>query len=145
MAQTQLHYHRPMPDLPSKGATLPSALRANARWLRLGQTGVPAMLVRPLRTEAPAPIVIWMHGRTVNKELDPGRYLRWMRTGIGTCALDLPGHGERFDARLQAPEATLEVVATMLGELDGVIEALGRLPGEAESPDFAGRFDLNRI
>jgi len=34
-----------------------------------------------------------MHGRTANKELDPGRYLRLIRAGIAVCAIDLPGHG----------------------------------------------------
>src|SRR4029450_3068251 len=76
------------PDSPD-AAKLPSALRANARWLRLGPTpgNIPALITHP--DWAPghlAPVVIWMHGRTVNKELDPGRYLRWMRAtggGIG--------------------------------------------------------------
>ena len=29
----------------------------------------------------PRPTIIWIHGRTVSKELDPGRYLRWLRAG----------------------------------------------------------------
>lgn len=83
--------------------------------------------------------MIWLHGRTANKELDPGRYLRWTRAGIAACALDLPGHGERFDAALQAPEATLDVVAQMVEELDGVIGGLLNQPAEF------GRFDADRI
>lgn len=73
------------------------------------------------------PVVLWMHGRTVNKELDPGRYLRWMRAGIAACAVDLPGHGERFDERMQQADATLAVVEQMVSEIDGVLEALGAL------------------
>ncbi len=68
--------------------------------------------------------MIWMHGRTVNKELDPGRYLRWMRAGIATCSVDLPGHGERFDAALQDAERTLDVIQQMLAEIDRLVEAL---------------------
>jgi dienelactone hydrolase len=76
-----------------------------------------------------------MHGRTVNKELDPGRYLRWMRAGIGVCAVDLPGHGERRDDDLQRPERAFEVVERMLEEIDGVLEALWSL----------GLFDSGRV
>ncbi len=84
------------------------------------------MVVDPLAGDgagAPVPMVIWMHGRTVDKETDPGRYLRWMRAGIGTCAIDLPGHGERFDAGLRAARAP-EIVGPLLEEIDEVIEAL---------------------
>lgn len=109
-------------------APLPTTLRRNARWRALGAAGVPALLVHPdWLAAAPCPAVIWLHGRTVHKELDPGRYLRWMRAGIGTCALDLPGHGERFDEPSHDPGAALDVVVGVLDEIDPVIEALGRL------------------
>jgi len=98
---------------------------------------VPALLAHP-DWETPAPVVLWMHGRTVSKELDPGRYLRWVRAGIAACAVDLPGHGERFDRELQQPENTLHVVKQMIGEIDGVVEAL--LGGE-----FGGAFDGERL
>jgi len=63
-----------------------------------------------------------MHGRTAFKEIDPGRFLRLMRAGIAACSIDLPGHGERADERLQAPGATLEVIERMLEEIDSIIE-----------------------
>src|SRR5262245_11172372 len=89
---------RPIPIIAAmieRFSQMPSALRANARWQRLGPSDIPALLVHPdWNSGQPAPMVLWMHGRTVNKELDPGRYLRWMRAGIGACAVDLPGHGE---------------------------------------------------
>jgi len=72
---------------------LPSSLASRAKSVRFGD--VPALLAHP-DWETPAPVVLWMHGRTVSKELDPGRYLRWVRAGIAACAVDLPGHGERF-------------------------------------------------
>lgn len=78
-----------------------------------------------------------MHGRTVTKEIDPGRYLRWLRAGIATCAIDLPGHGERLDPALQSPDRTLFVVGQAIGEIDHVIEDLAH-------PRFAGAFDLDR-
>jgi alpha-beta hydrolase superfamily lysophospholipase len=81
--------------------------------------------------------MIWMHGRTVNKELDAGRYLRWIRAGIAAVSLDLPGHGERLDPVMQTPQRTLDVIATMRAEIDGVLVAL-----RAES--FKGIFDLSR-
>lgn len=132
---------------------LPEALRARAVRRRLGP--VPALLAHPdtgwhdpgAPAPAPRPTVLWMHGRTVDKELDPGRYLRWLRapshgpglhTGLGVCALDLPGHGERFDAALQSPDRTLEIVEQMAGELDHVIEALA-------DPALRGAFDLDRL
>ncbi len=117
-------------------AQMPSSLRVNARWQRLGASAVPALLVHPnWDNPEPAPVVIWMHGRTVNKELDPGRYLRWMRAGIGACAVDLPGHGERFDPELQQASRALDVVKQMVSEIDQIVEAIGEL----------GVFDLTRM
>ncbi|MCC6286226.1 MAG: prolyl oligopeptidase family serine peptidase [Phycisphaerales bacterium] len=121
-----------MPDLSS---SLPSALRVQARYLRLG--GVPALVAHPDWSHS-APVVVWMHGRTVNKELDPGRYLRWIRSGIAACALDLPGHGERLDESMLAPTRTLDVVEQMVGEIDGVIADLCAMP-EARC------FDMQRL
>ncbi|HRP61955.1 MAG TPA: alpha/beta fold hydrolase [Phycisphaerales bacterium] len=121
-----------MPDLTEQ---LPSALRTAARWTRLGDAQVPTMLVHPgWDSGRKVPIILWMHGRTVTKEIDPGRYLRWMRAGIGACAIDLPGHGERFDADLQRPENTLKIVEQMASEIDDVLAALHSL----------GQFDLSR-
>lgn len=131
---------------------LPQALRARTVFTRLGD-GVPALLAHPdegwNRADGPPPrarpTVVWMHGRTVNKELDPGRYLRWLRAGegsglpgIATCAIDLPGHGERFDPSMQGPDRSLEVVEQAASEIDGVVAALG----EAR---FRGAFDLSRL
>ena len=101
-----------------------------SRFVRLANGTVPALLVHPHldratgRVTRPAPVLVWMHGRTVNKELDPGRYLRLARAGIASCALDLPGHGERLDAALQEPSRTLEVVERMADELDDVVSDL---------------------
>ena len=79
-----------------------------------------------------------MHGRTASKELDPGRYLRWVRAGIAACAIDLPGHGERADARLQQAVQTIEVIARAIDELDTVVDALA-------DPRWNGAFDTSRI
>ncbi|MCH2144690.1 MAG: alpha/beta fold hydrolase [Phycisphaerales bacterium] len=102
---------------------LPNSIRRNARHVRLSGD-VPAMLVRPESGATDAPLFIWMHGRTANKELDPGRYIRLMRAGIASCALDLPGHGERLDPRRQEPGAIVDVIQQMLEELDPVLEDL---------------------
>ncbi|MFK7959180.1 MAG: alpha/beta hydrolase family protein [Phycisphaerales bacterium] len=122
-----------MPDPP---ATLPSRLRAAARMMRLGPDEVPALVAHPdWDSGRPVPMVIWMHGRTVSKELDPGRYLRWIRAGIAAVAIDLPGHGERFDPELQRPERTLDVVLQMADQIDAVHAAALAL----------GVFDPDRI
>lgn len=113
---------------------LPRALAERTRMMRLA--GVPAIVAHP-DWRTPAPMMIWMHGRTANKELDPGRYLRWVRAGIAAVALDLPGHGERTDVQLQEAGRTLEAVQQMVGELDYVVEAIAEMP-EAEL------FDLDR-
>jgi dienelactone hydrolase len=68
--------------------------------------------------------MLWMHGRTVSKELDPGRYLRWVRAGIAAVALDLPGHGQRSLDGWQGSERTLEAVQQMASEIDAVLSAL---------------------
>ena len=114
---------------------LPSSLKAKARWERLGSAKTPAMLVHPDWQGPAAPVVIWMHGRTANKELDAGRYLRWMRAGIAACTVDLPGHGERLDEALLEPTRTLDVVTQMAGEIDDLVEALSE----------NGSFDMNRV
>jgi alpha-beta hydrolase superfamily lysophospholipase len=104
--------------------------------MNLGAPQVPTLVVHPdWETGKPVPVVIWLHGRTVHKELDPGRYLRWMRAGIGACALDLPGHGERRLEGYEEPEQTLEVVQQVLAEIDPVVEALGTM----------GVFDMTRV
>ncbi|MCP3904765.1 MAG: alpha/beta fold hydrolase [Planctomycetes bacterium] len=120
-----------------RSAPLPRALEARSHWQRLGPSGIPALLVDPRDDEGgPAPpVVLWMHGRTASKELDPGRYLRLMRAGIGVCAVDLPGHGERFDAALQHPRHTLELIHQMIAEIDEVSDALRELV----------RFDMTRM
>lgn len=102
-------------------AQFPKALADRTR--RVTLAGVPAIVAHP-DWKTQTPVMLWMHGRTVSKELDPGRYLRWIRSGIAAVALDLPGHGERFDAELQRPERVLDIVARMLPEIDHVVDAL---------------------
>ncbi len=100
-------------------------LKERARWERIGDNAIPALLAHPdWDSGESVPFVIWMHGRTVNKELDPGRYLRWIRGGIGVCAVDLPGHGERFIQSMHEPEAAMDVVQQMADEIDQIVEAI---------------------
>lgn len=101
----------------------PADLARRARAVRLGPAAIPALLAHP-DWRYPAPTVIWLHGRTVTKELDPGRYLRWVRAGIAACAIDLPGHGQRAVTAMQHPARTLDVLEQVLPEIDQVIEAL---------------------
>jgi alpha-beta hydrolase superfamily lysophospholipase len=117
-------------------ARFPAYLAERSKSVRLAGE-IPALLAHP-DWERPAPTVIWLHGRTVSKELDPGRYLRWVRAGIAACAIDLPGHGERLDERLRQPAHTLEVLAQTIGEIDRIVAALGE-------PPLRGRFDLDRL
>lgn len=118
-------------------AQFPSQLAAKARTARLGPGGIPALLVHP-DWERPTPFAIWLHGRTVNKELDPGRYLRWMRAGIGACAIDLPGHGERADPVLQREENAPELLRQTAAEIDEIIDAV-------TGPGFGDLFDRRRM
>ncbi|MGA1392385.1 MAG: hypothetical protein ACO38W_04430, partial [Phycisphaerales bacterium] len=63
-----------MPDFAAK---LPASLAARTRDVRLVGDSVPALLVDPVRNgDGPPPALLWMHGRTVARFLDPGRYLR---------------------------------------------------------------------
>lgn len=103
-------------------AQLPRSLAERAISDTLGD-GVPALIATP-PGEEPVPFVLWMHGRTVSKELDPGRYLRWIRAGIAAVALDLPGHGERFVPGSHDPQHTPAVVEQMVTEIDGVMASL---------------------
>lgn len=113
-----------MTDFP----TFPRFLAERARRVTLGD-GVPAMLAHP-DWSRPAPVVLWMHGRTASKELDPGRYMRWLRAGVAACAVDLPGHGERAGPKLHEPARTLDVMTRMLGEIGGVAGSLRDRHGE---------------
>ena len=125
-----------IPTMPTPTLGMPSALEAAARWERLGDTNVPAMLVHPDWTRGdPRPALLWMHGRTAHKEIDPGRFLRLLRAGFAVCTVDLPGHGERFEAALQHPEHTLDVILRMIDEIDEITDALGAFDG----------FDMSRL
>jgi len=115
----------------------PADLARRARPRRLGRSGIPGLLAHPDWT-TPAPVMVWLHGRTARKELDPGRYLRWVRAGIAACAIDLPGHGERAEAGMDRPEQTPAVLARVLSEIDEVIDALA-------DPELGGLFDLDRV
>ena len=120
-----------MPDL----SGVPASLRAVSRWITLA--GVPAMVSHPAwssgssaQTTVPSrPWLLWMHGRSVQKEIDPGRFLRCVRSGIACVAVDLPGHGERFEAGMQEPHRTLEVIDRMEREIDAVVDAVLELGG----------------
>lgn len=101
---------------------LPRSLADRATAETLGD-GVPALIATP-EGDDPVPFVVWMHGRTVSKELDPGRYLRWIRAGIAAVALDLPGHGARFVQGSHDPERTPAVVEQMVEELDAVLASV---------------------
>jgi alpha-beta hydrolase superfamily lysophospholipase len=116
-------------------AQFPRALASRARVERWGD--VPVLLAHP-DWDSDAPTVIWLHGRTVNKELDPGRYLRWIRAGIAACAVDLPGHGQRAVLAMQQPENTPRVLEQAAAEIDGIIAGLGR-------HEWGGVFDLSRL
>jgi dienelactone hydrolase len=108
--------------------------------------GVPTLLAHPedgwWRDDAsptPAPLMLWFHGRTVEKELDPGRYLRWKRMGVATCAIDLPGHGERRGpSELHTARSTLRIAEIAAAEIDAVLTELA-------DDRFRGAFDLDRI
>lgn len=118
-------------------AKLPASLEAKARRVKLGPTQVPALLAHP-DWERPAPVCIWMHGRTVTKELDAGRYVRWLKAGIAACAIDLPGHGERLNIEYHSPKKTLDLLGEAIPEIDHIVEALS-------DPAFGGVFDLDRM
>jgi dienelactone hydrolase len=120
---------------------LPSALLARSRPARFdgpsGPGSIPVLLAHP-DWSTPAPTVIWLHGRTATKELDNGRYLRWLRhtPGIAACAVDLPAHGERANPARQGPDHTLALIAQAVGEIDAVVTALAA---------FGPAFDATRL
>lgn len=124
--------------MPQPAAQLPKSVRDHARFDRLGPSGVPAIVAHPGGWAEPAPVCLWLHGRSVSKELDPGRYSRWLRAGIGVCAIDLPGHGEREGPHRHGPEHTIEVIGEAVAEINGVVEAL--FEGA-----FSGVFDRERV
>lgn len=120
----------------SRVAQFPSALVAKSRLVRLA-SDIPALLAHP-DWSTPAPVVLWFHGRTAYKELDAGRYLRWIRAGIAACAIDLPGHGERTELERQQPTHTLGVLEQAIGEIDAIVDAL-------RAPEYRGVLDTSRI
>ncbi|RMH13134.1 MAG: hypothetical protein D6695_04900 [Planctomycetota bacterium] len=113
---------------------LPRFLAERARLKTLGPA--PVLLAHP-DWESPAPVVFWMHGRTASKELDPGRYTRWLRAGIAACAIDLPAHGQRRDGRSDDPDQSMDLLAEAVGEIDLIVTALGQEEGVLFDPDRA--------
>ena len=101
---------------------LPSAVRERAILTNLGPA--PALVVLPEPTECPPPVLLWLHGRQANKEIDPGRALRLLRSGIGFIGVDLPGHGERSVEAYQTVEGTLRTILEMSQELDEIHSAI---------------------
>jgi len=124
-----------MPDL----GKLPRSLAQRSRFARFGD--VPVLLAHP-NWQRPAPVVLWMHGRTARKETDPGRYLRWVRAGVAACAIDLPGHGQRRIDDWDHPTHSLDVVEQVLTEIDRVVEALAAPEYESGADPL---FDLDRV
>jgi len=129
-------------------AQLPQALKDRTEFIHLAaetnpsKQPVPALIAHPdigwqSGGVEKRPFVLWMHGRTVDKELDPGRYLRWVRNGIGVVAIDLPGHGERFDRSYQVSQQTLVMAEQASIELDFVLDDVREKYGHA--------FDFDRI
>ncbi|MDX2132620.1 MAG: prolyl oligopeptidase family serine peptidase [Planctomycetota bacterium] len=59
-----------------------------------------------------------------------------MRAGIAAVALDLPGHGERFDPSMQMNERSMDVVNAMVPEIDRVVDAMAA-PEWGDYLDFA--------
>ncbi|MCA9279577.1 MAG: alpha/beta fold hydrolase [Phycisphaeraceae bacterium] len=123
-------------NIPARFSQFPKSLSDRAVLTRLGPD-VPALLAHP-DGETPVPVVLWLHGRSVFKELDPGRYLRWIRSGIAACAIDLPGHGERTIEGWNGPEHTLDVLEQVIGEIDDVIDDLSR-------SEHAHLYDTSRV
>jgi alpha-beta hydrolase superfamily lysophospholipase len=123
-------------------AKLPESLRTRCKLARLGlKHQVPALLCHPDWSSS-RPMLLWMHGRTADKFLDSGRYLRLIRAGIAVVALDLPAHGERLDPPRQSPDHTPELLTQMVSEIDGVLESLA---GEAfVNEGGLELFDLDR-
>ena len=108
-------------------APMPRSLREHARWIRLG--AVPCLIVHPDGQAGPgtrpAPWLLWMHGRTAHKEIDNGRFLRLMRAGIASVAIDLPAHGERAAADRQTSDGTMEIIEVSLAEMPELVAELG--------------------
>lgn len=126
----------------SRFTQFPRYLEERARTVRIGE--IPVLLAHP-NWKTPAPTVVWFHGRTASKELDPGRYLRWIRAGVAACAVDLPGHGERADAAAQTPKGTLRVLAKAIAEVDEVVTWLRQPTAVGGATEYAGLFDTSRL
>ncbi|GAB4384234.1 MAG: hypothetical protein Kow0022_06210 [Phycisphaerales bacterium] len=114
---------------------LPRFLSERARFDTLGPA--PALLAHP-DWQTRCPWMLWMHGRTANKELDPGRYTRWLRAGIAVCAIDLPAHGQRRDARSDDPSHSIELLLQAVGEIDAIVEALVSVENARFDPSRMG-------
>lgn len=125
--------------MPQPLGQFPRSLLAHALWRRID--GIPTVFMHPamkadppsgahLASDAPRlPTVLWLHGRTVNKELDPGRYQRLLAAGMAVIAMDLPGHGERADPALQQPGSLAALIDAALPEIDRLASWCTTQPG----------------
>lgn len=125
------------------GSALRLARALDERTKRATLAGmIPSLIAHPDWEQA-APLVLWMHGRTSRKEIDSGRYLRLIRAGIAVCAIDLPGHGDRFEQALQDAAGTVELLTRAQAEVDVAIDALREGP-HGSLMDF-GRLGIGGI
>lgn len=121
--------HAGFPPAPSgRFASFPQFLAERTKRVTLGPA--PAIVAHPDWT-SPTPVMLWFHGRTASKELDPGRYLRWLRCGaesggpgLALVAVDLPGHGERATTGSDEPSRTLDILEQAIGEIDLIVASL---------------------
>ncbi len=117
----------PTPD--DRFKQLPNSLQSKSKHMRLAGN-VPALIVHPdldKPEQSPCPWVLWFHGRTVSKELDPGRYNRWVRAGIGSIAIDLPGHGERLTNDGHSPTKTIHNLTQAIKEIPAILDSIADL------------------
>ena len=117
------------PTVDSRFKQLPESLKAKSKHMTLGDN-VPALVVHPdfdKSHQTPCPWVLWIHGRTVYKELDPARYNRWVRAGIGTIAIDLPGHGQRLTQDGHSPTQTIHNLTQCVSEIPAILESVAGL------------------
>lgn len=125
-------------------ASFPQYLAERTKRVTLGPA--PAIIAHADWT-TPAPVMLWFHGRTASKELDPGRYQRWLRAaadtggpGIAAVSLDLPGHGERATPGSDAPTRTLDILEQAIHEIDHVLASLREVTRREGWP-----LDLSRL
>jgi uncharacterized protein len=98
------------------------------------------LIATPSDAQRPRPLVLWFHGLQASKDVHRPEIERLAAEGFLAVAVDVVGHGDRHPAdaaqrveaagsRAELIDAMLEITASTVAELPGLVDELGLRAG----------------